>query len=342
MHSSSASICRAVLASGGYSSAAIRSCDAQLVLRLRVLKRVAVTAAAVVLMLGGCSASRHTDTANPEAERTTASERTTTSSTSTTTPARIPATSGPVENDPDLGANAFLRKQGVAPAQIDCALPAWVDDPAGAEAFYRAAIRCHDAAWRPALAQFGIAFVEADLWSGARVADYHGSCPINVREAFYCPSDRTIVMPFDSMEHIASFGVGYALAVVSHEYGHHIQQLTGIMPAFQARGAALGWDTPDADLLTRRLELQAWCFSGMFYGVNTGRGSITQGLANQALENNSAAGDRPGERRLHGTNQNIANWFSWGVHPSLDSNAAVTPSTYECNPWWARDQGWLQ
>jgi predicted metalloprotease len=51
------------------------------------------------------------------------------------------------------------------------------------------------------------------------------------------------VAPFDSMRSIARYGEGYALAVLSHEYGHHVQQQTGAMEAFHARGSA-GAGTP--------------------------------------------------------------------------------------------------
>lgn len=259
--------------------------------------------------------------------------------TTTTPPARTPSTTGPVGDDPDLGYNPFLTSEGAGISAVNCQLPAWSPNPTAAEAFYRAAIECHNDAWRPTLAAFGITFTAPALWAGARNADYTGACGVNStgREAFYCAGEQRIVMPYDTMARITGNGAGYALAVLSHEYGHHLQKVTGIMAAFIARVGALSSTDPDVDLLNRRLELQAWCFSGMFYGTSTGRGSITEGMAQQAYDNNSGAGDRPGERRFHGTSLNIATWFSWGQHPSLDPNAAVTPSMYECNPWAARD-----
>ncbi|WP_084507478.1 neutral zinc metallopeptidase [Nocardia violaceofusca] len=251
---------------------------------------------------------------------------------------------GPVKSDPELGGNPVLSEQGVGLSSVDCRLPGWRNTPDGAEAYYRAAIGCHDAAWAPTLAHFRIAMSSPALWAGARIGDYDGACSStgSNREAFYCAADRTIVMPFDTMTPVIGYGVGNVLAVLSHEYEHHVQQLTGIMAAFQARASALNWSGPEVDLLNRRLELQAWCFSGMFYGVNTGRGSITRSLADRAYTNNAGAGDRPGERRWHGTNQNVANWFGWGMHPSSDPASAAEPSLYECNPWAARSDAWLE
>ncbi|WP_280235366.1 neutral zinc metallopeptidase [Nocardia cyriacigeorgica] len=253
--------------------------------------------------------------------------------------------SGPVRSDPELGANPVLAEQGLGIASVECRLPAWRDTPSAAAAFYRAAIQCHDAAWAPTLSRFGITTTSAELWAGADAADYDGSCAESGsnREAFYCAADQMIVMPYDTMSPIVrNGGRGFALAVLSHEYGHHVQQLIGVMPAFLARASALDWAGAEVDLLNRQLELQAWCFSGMFYGRNTGRGSITAELADLAYQNNSGAGDRPGERRWHGTNTNIANWFGWGMHPSDDPDVAATPSPYECNPWAARSAAWLE
>lgn len=253
-------------------------------------------------------------------------------------------TSGPVDSDPWLGYNPAFGEVGVGIQPVDCVLPAWSLEPAAAEAVYRAFITCHDDAWRGTLAHFGIELVSPNLWAGAEGAAYDGACGSNTtgREAFYCDLDMTLVMPFDSMRTIAEFGPGYALAVMSHEYGHHLQQLLGVIPAYGARRQAVGWESEAGQLLSRQLELQAWCLSGMFYGVNNGRGSIDQTLTDQAIDNNSHAGDRPGELREHGTNENISNWFGWGIHPSLDPAADVLPTVYECNPWAARDAAWLE
>ncbi|WP_148256610.1 neutral zinc metallopeptidase [Kribbella flavida] len=255
-----------------------------------------------------------------------------------------PRVSGPVSRDPLLGANPVHLQPGYGIRAVNCRLPGWRLQAAAAKAYYSAAIACHDRAWRATLAHFGLTLAGPRLWAGAQGNQYAGGCGRNStgREAFYCSADQTIVMPFDSMRSIARYGEGYALAVLSHEYGHHLQQQIGVMAAYHARAQAVGFSSQAGQLLSRQLELQAWCFSGMFYGMNAGRGSITRSLSQQALENNSHAGDRPGELRQHGTNRNIASWFTWGRHPSVKSSARVAPSVYECNPWAARDASSLQ
>lgn len=260
------------------------------------------------------------------------------------TPTWSPQVTGPVISDPLLGSNPVHLEQGYGIAKVNCRLPKWRLNAAAARAYYSAAIACHDNAWRATLAHFDLTLASPQLWAGAQNSQYSGACGRNEtgREAFYCSADQSIVMPFDTMRSIARYGEGYALAVLSHEYGHHLQQQIGVMDAFQARGQSAGYESRSGQLLSRQLELQAWCFSGMFYGTNTGRGSITKSLSRQAYDNNSHAGDRRGELRQHGTNQNIANWFGWGRHPSLNPSARVSPSIYECNPWAARDSGWLE
>lgn len=249
----------------------------------------------------------------------------------------------PVNQDPRLGGNPAFLQQGVGLTAIDCDLPDYRNDPAVAEAFYAAAIECHNASWVDTYTNLGFAFRPPQLWAGADSTAYDGACGTNStgREAFYCSQDETIVMPFDTMRRIASYGTGYALAVLSHEYGHHLQQLFGISQGYAIRRDGEGWNTEAGQLLSRQFELQAWCLSGMFYGTNVGRGSITEKLSKQAHDNNSQAGDRPGELREHGNNANAGGWFDWGRHPSQDANDGAVPSLYECNPWAARSPSTL-
>lgn len=252
-------------------------------------------------------------------------------------------TTVPVIEDALLGANPLFLNPDPGIDEVGCDLPGWSHDPDAAADYYGAAIACHHEAWQGAFAGLGIELQVPPLWAGAHTADYDGACGSNStgREAFYCSADQTIVMPFDTMKSIAQYGAGYALAVLPHEYGHHLQEQAGVFAAFSARGDEVGWESEDGQLLNRMLELQAWCFSGMFYGMNVGSGDITQGLWDQAYDNNSHAGDRSGELRYHGTNESIANWFGWGAEPG-DEASSNTPSPYECNPWAARSQDWLQ
>jgi uncharacterized protein len=82
---------------------------------------------------------------------------------------------------------------------------------------------------------------------------------------FYCPRDQLIYVDtafFDQLrDQFGSSGGPLAqLYVVGHEWGHHIQNITGIMEQ-----ANLGTSGPASDGV--RLELQADCFAGAWIGA---------------------------------------------------------------------------
>src|SRR4051812_12070983 len=82
---------------------------------------------------------------------------------------------------------------------------------------------------------------------------------------FYCPPDETIYLDTDffdelSTQYGASSGSLAQLYVVAHEWGHHIQNITG-----QTQGLDTSQTGPDSDGV--RLELQADCFAGAWVGA---------------------------------------------------------------------------
>ncbi len=77
---------------------------------------------------------------------------------------------------------------------------------------------------------------------------------------FYCPPDQTVYIDTSFYDDLrsrfgASGGPLAQLYVVAHEWGHHIQNITGIM-----NGKNLQASGPSSDSV--RLELQADCFAG--------------------------------------------------------------------------------
>jgi len=82
---------------------------------------------------------------------------------------------------------------------------------------------------------------------------------------FYCPPDRRLFVDTSFFDELrtrfgASGGPLAQMYVVGHEWGHHIQQLTGAFDRADRRGTG-----PESDSV--RLEVQADCYAGAWIGA---------------------------------------------------------------------------
>ena len=119
---------------------------------------------------------------------------------------------------------------------------------------------------------------------------------------------------------------GVYFGQMAHEYGHHVQQLTGIMDASWQERARTGRRSPAGAETTRRLELQANCYAGMFLGGLRDQRAIDPGLISGALRDYGERGDASGRPREHGTPQTNGSWADQGFQRNR---------TYQCNTWLA-------
>jgi uncharacterized protein len=110
--------------------------------------------------------------------------------------------------------------------------------------------------------------------------------------------------------------------VITHEVGHHVQNLLGVLPRVQA--LQRGMDETERNQLQVRVELQADCLAGVWghYAEEKWR-LIEPGDIEAALQTASAIGDDRLQRRsqgyvvpdafTHGSSEQRARWFLTGL-----------------------------
>jgi predicted metalloprotease len=226
-----------------------------------------------------------------------------------------------------LGDNPLFEVGGV-PATT-CTLARWTTDPAGAERFFRSALTCLDDAWSPVMKAAGLPFFSPNLAfpDGMSISTPCGTQTVGRIVAFYCPVGHTLYMPFAGLQ-TDRYGAhpGVYLGLFAHEYGHHVQSMSGIWEAYEhARydnsdgNNDAGWE------LSRRVELEAQCFSGMFLAATSGRGDVDGNITNEA-ETTQNRGDHNGPPRDHGTDEHAQSWWDQGFRRN---------SLAQCDTWLA-------
>lgn len=152
---------------------------------------------------------------------------------------------------------------------------------------------------------------------------------------FYCPGDKRIYIDMSFFKDIETrfrgcqgkacqFSQAY---VITHEVGHHVQNLLGILPKVQQMQR--GMDKAEANNLQVRVELQADCFAGVWanteraYRQRVGKPDYLEpGDIDAALQTASAIGDDTLQRRAggavvpdaftHGSAEQRKRWFNNG------------------------------
>ncbi len=152
---------------------------------------------------------------------------------------------------------------------------------------------------------------------------------------FYCPADQGIYVDLTFFDLLQSrFGAsGGPLAeiyVIAHEYGHHVQNVTGVMERADRGGSGAESDSV-------RIELQADCYAGMFIGNAAGINltgdqpgerqyiePITEEQLADALSAAEAVGDDHIQEQsgggvdpdswTHGSSDQRQNWFTFGYN----------------------------
>jgi predicted metalloprotease len=152
---------------------------------------------------------------------------------------------------------------------------------------------------------------------------------------FYCQDDQRIYIDldfFDTMADQLGAGGDFAQAyVISHEVGHHVQNLFGISE--KVNRARSRMSPAQANSLSVRIELQADCLAGVWaYHSQRSKGWLEQGDIEEATKAAAQIGDDALQRKTqgtvlpesftHGTGAQRTSWFTRGLQ---------TGSLEQCN-----------
>jgi predicted metalloprotease len=148
--------------------------------------------------------------------------------------------------------------------------------------------------------------------------------------AYYCSANKTIYWPAtrdDGREAYTFARLGY-VALTAHEFGHHLQSATGMVNEYGRRYEAASSNSQQY-LLSRRLELQAQCFEGVFLQTVARTIRLNAADREELRMWHSYTGDEdpPSSRRPdHGSSAAQIRWLNRG----LDSQ-----DLGRCNTWSA-------
>ncbi len=220
-----------------------------------------------------------------------------------------------------------------APAAVGCRLPKIVeDDERSMQVFLDTLSDCLDASWSRQFTRAGVhGFTPPQrvFWSTPGSSPC-GSYPAPGASAFYCPSNDTMYVGLTNVvdtaggEPVSHYAV-YA-RVIAHEYGHHVQEDAGILEYGHSLMASGGLGARSE--ASRRIELQAQCFAGVFLSAERRALPMTERQYRALMTDVRARGDDPqgSAERDHGSGQHYAGWVARGFRDHVLS---------ACNTWTA-------
>ena len=153
---------------------------------------------------------------------------------------------------------------------------------------------------------------------------------------FYCPGDGKVYIDlafYDELRQNFDAPGDFAQAyVIAHEVGHHVQDLLGVLPAFNEKRQSLGKSAANA--LSVKVELQADCYAGVWGHYAQKKGILEPGDLNEALNAATQIGDDAIQKRTqgyvvpesfnHGTSAERKRWFKIG----FDTGDAASCDTF--------------
>lgn len=199
-------------------------------------------------------------------------------------------------------------------------LPSKCEEPAyrpstksGVSKYVQTMLPCLNKSWAPTVRKAGHEFraPKIVLFKGGDPAT---PCSGRTSDAFYCGANETIYLSWtQQVQQYREADHTWArldlAATVAHEYGHHVQQLTGILDASQSREDSASSDTSRL-LESRRVELQAECLSAVYLGADQHWFGLEGRTYDKWLWRAKHHGDEYNEEHVrdHGSRKSVTAW----------------------------------
>jgi predicted metalloprotease len=148
--------------------------------------------------------------------------------------------------------------------------------------------------------------------------------------AYYCSTTRTIYWPVtgdDANEAYTFARLGY-VGLTAHEFGHHLQASSGMLAEYSSRYFLAS--KKQRYELSRRLELQAQCFEGVFLAADARSVALTRNDRTQLVVWHGYTGDEDPPRNRkpdHGSSAAQIHWLERGLNSG---------DLGRCNTWSAK------
>lgn len=141
---------------------------------------------------------------------------------------------------------------------------------------------------------------------------------------FYCPLDQTVFLDMDFFrvmeQQLGSQGEFARAYVISHEVGHHVQNLLGVLE--QTTAARQRSNQSRSNAISVQVELQADCYAGVWANAARDRLNLTDDDIRSALDTAARIGDDALQQQsqgavvpdsfTHGSSEQRQRWFHQG------------------------------